>query len=183
MAKLSHLVDGEWREHGFPAVFSVDAQHAGVPRLVSAAPGGDPEVFQLLAHCLEPPFYILYVLHTPRGESQAGRYQSPLLGIEAFDALMTRFGALFTHDARHDLWMHSPADRATVVWDRHNLVYGYGPLDRFENVLRGLGFVPGAVSVDFVHMHHYRQEYDALSAGLLGELQWSMSPLHPSDEQ
>jgi hypothetical protein len=35
-----------------------------------------------------------------------------------------------------NLWIHSPEAGATVVWDRHDLLYAYGPLERIGAVLK-----------------------------------------------
>lgn len=70
-----------------------------------------------------------------------------------------------------------------MVWDRHNLLYAHGPLDKFSSGLRSLGFdVGGAPSVGD-HMHHYRQELDGYARDLLAAFEWSRTPLHDEDEQ
>ena len=43
--------------------------------MFSAAPGGDAAVFLALIGRVEPPYKVLYVLHTPRGEGEPGRYE------------------------------------------------------------------------------------------------------------
>jgi len=183
MYKLGHLVSGLWVEHAHPAVFRLPATDEESPRVVAGVPQGDPEVFARLTACLEPPYHLLYVLHTPRGEGAAGRYQSPPLGHAELRAFMAEFGAFLARDARFDLWAHSPAENATVVWDRHNQLFGYGPLDRFAAELRALGFVPGEPEVAAPHEHHYHAGFDAQAAALLRAFDWSFSPLRAEDEQ
>jgi hypothetical protein len=41
------------------------------------------------------------------------------------------------------LWLHSHDGNATIVLDRHNLIYTYGPLDGFERALIGAGVQRG----------------------------------------
>jgi hypothetical protein len=113
----------------------------------------------------------------------AGRYESPELSATDFRAFMTRFGEYFSADARFDIWAHSPAENATVVWDRHDQAFAYGPIDRFANELRALGFSEGGCEVPVPHQHHYRAEYDAVAKELLSSMEWSHSPLRPEDEQ
>jgi hypothetical protein len=47
---------------------------------------------------------------------------------------MAEFAEFLTEDGRHDLWLHSPRTDATLVWDRHDLIYAYGPLEQFRAV-------------------------------------------------
>lgn len=96
---------------------------------------------------------------------------------------MNRFGGYLSADARFDLWAHSVAEQATVVWDRHNQLFAYGPLDKFSSQLNALGFTDGDASISFSHLHHYRQEFDADATALLEYFTWSHSPLRPEDEQ
>lgn len=183
MTKLSHLVADEWTAHSHPPAYEIGATDSGARRLVAGVPAGDPLVVATLAAALAPPFELLYVLHTPRGEAPPGRYQSPELDAAALRAFLNDFGPLLGSDARHDLWVRSPADGATLVWDRHNLLYAYGPLDRFEQRLRGLGFAPGRLEIPAPHTHHYRREFDPLAKQLIGRFAWHRTELQPEDVQ
>ena len=177
MYRLGHLVNGEWTAHSHPPVFQVGE------RLVAGVPGGDPVVFERLVECLEPPYLLLYVLHTPRGEAQPGRYQSPALSPAQVKWFLARFAPFLSADARFDLWARSPKENATVVWDRHNEVFGYGPLDRYSSTLSSMGFSAGRPEVPSPHEHHYRAEFDVLAKEILTAFDWSHSPLRPEDEQ
>jgi len=182
MQKLWQAVEGEWVEHRHPAIFAREVSGGG-ERLVATAPAGDPAIFQRLVETLEGPYALLYVLHTPRGEGEAGRYQSPVLELGAIQSFLARYAAFLRADARFDLWAHALGANATVVWDRHNLIYAYGASERFESALRKLGFEDGLPTVSFAHQHHYRAECDGAAAGLLEEFDWRYSPLQPEDEQ
>ena len=177
MYRLGHLVDGDWVAHSHAPVFESG------DRIVAGVPGGDPAIFERMVECLEPSYRLLYVLHTPRGEGQPGRYQSPDLSLSDVKAFLTKFGPFLSADARFDLWAHSPSDNATVVWDRHNQLFAYGPLERFSTALRSLGFTSGYPSVPVPHEHNYRAEFDDLAKELLGAFNWLHSPLRPEDEQ
>ena len=183
MHKLTYRVDGEWKVHSCAPVFSVGAADGGVQRVHAGAPHGDPTPFERLVQVLEAPYLLLYVLHTPRGEAAAGRYQSPELSKDQFHAFLAEFGEFLRADSRFDIWAYSPAERATVVWDRHNQLFAYGPLERFAAELRSLGFQSGVLDVNFPHQHHYRPEYDEQASALLNTFEWSHSPLRPEDEQ
>lgn len=183
MHKLGLLVSGDWVEHSHPAVFSLPETTDEPQRVVAGVPGGDPDIFLKLVSTLEDPYFLLYVLHTPRGEGAPGRYQSPKLSLSELQAFVSKFRLFLAQDARFDLWAHSPSEQATVVWDRHNLILAYGPLDRFASQLGFLGFCPGSPEIPAPHSHNYHAEFDEQATEILNELEWSFSPLKPEDEQ
>src|SRR6185503_15808462 len=183
MYKLGRLQADRWVEHSHPAIYQLPESAEEAQRLVAGVPGGNPEIFLRLACCLQPPYFLLYVLHTPRGEGQAGRYQSPKVSLAELKEFVSEFKTFLAQDARFDLWVHSPAEQATVVWDRHNQIFAYGPLARFESELRALGFSRGSPEVPVPHEHHYRGELDPFAERILKALKWSHSPLQPEDEQ
>ena len=175
--------DDEWVPHSYAPLFTIEATSAQTRRLVTGVPGGDVVVLGKLIECLEAPFYILYVLHTPLGEGNPGRYQSPLLQDAELKAFLSRYAAFFKGDARFDLWVHSPSSNGTLAWDRHNLIYGYGPVECFTNALHEIGFSEGKPHIPRPHQHFYRHECDADASNILSEFSWNYSPLHPEDEQ
>ena len=97
--------------------------------------------------------------------------------------LSSRFSDFLAADGRFDLWVHSATDHATLVWDRHDQLFGYGPVDLFVSRFREVGFVAGRVEVPGQHEHHYRAEMDVHAADLLAAFDWRHSPLRPEDEQ
>jgi hypothetical protein len=181
--KLSHLVAETWSPHSHSAVFQDENSSNESRRLIIGVPEGNSLVFKTLVQTLEPPYFVLYVLHTPRGEGAAGRYQSPEISTEQFEYFTACFGDYFSSDARFDVWVHSPNDKATIVWDRHNLMFAYGPVQRYIAELKTLGFSDGSPETPTPHQHHYRAEFDAQANALLHSLSWSYSPLKPEDEQ
>lgn len=183
MYRLGHMVEEQWVEHSHPPVFHVPARGSKSQRLVAGVPGSDPEVFLRLTRCLEEPILLLYILHTCRGEAELGRYQSPELTFREIESFIGDFRPLLATDGRFDLWAYSPEQRATVVWDRHNLLHAYGPLECFAAKLRSLGFGSGEPKVPAPHTHHYRPELDALAKQLIRRFHWLHSPLRPEDEQ
>ena len=183
MYRLGHLVEEQWVEHSHPAVFRCHTSRSGTPRITAGVPGSDPSVVLELAKCLEAPLFLLYVLHTPRGEAEAGRYQSPELSLSEVQELFEEFRPFLSGDGRFDLWLYSPSQRATVVWERHNTLYGYGPLECFQASLEAQGFVEGELPPLGEHTHHYRAELDQYAKALLSRYHWLQSPLRPEDEQ
>lgn len=150
-------------------------------QLLTPRPGTRP--IQSLISALDGPILLLYVLHTTRGEGPVGRYQSGELTREAVDQFLHRFAAYFQADARFDLWLYFPDSQVTIVWDRHNLLYLYGPIEQLERQLIGLGFLRGDPNVNFAHAHYYRAESDSDARELMGYFEWKFSELRPEDIQ
>ncbi len=182
MFKLGHLDADKWMEHIHPATYRLPSPDSS-QRIVAGVPHSDPAIFHQLVASLEPPYHLLYVLHTPRSEGESGRYQSPPISKTELEWFLTEFGEFLSLDSRFDLWAHSPAENATVIWDRHNQIFAYGPITRFEQELRSLGFVQGECCIPVPHEHHFHRVLDEQAKRLLNAFAWSRSPLQAADEQ
>lgn len=183
MHKLDWKPAEEWVPHSHAPIFTTEITSAHTPRLVGGVPRGDASILLKVVECLTPPFFVLYVLHTPRGEGNPGRYQSPELELTDFQSFISRFSSFFAGDARFDLWVHSPSSHGTIVWERHNLLYGYGPLECYGRALASLGFSEGRPTIPGSHIHHYRQEWDEEAKAVLAAFHWRYSSLRAEDEQ
>jgi len=181
--KISSYENGNESPFETPARYEFQPTSSGGQRLVAGVPDGNASTLFTLLKEMEAPFFILYVLHTPRGEAEPGRYQSPEVSAEEAQNFILRFQEYLAADARFDLWIHSPSSQATLVWDRHNQMYCYGPLERFSAALRAMSFVEQRLPSIGAHIHHYRMEYDSQARELLQAFHWSKSPLRPGDEQ
>ena len=96
---------------------------------------------------------------------------------------LREFGQFFCEDSRHDLWVRSHDEDATIVLDRHNLLYAYGPLDLFEQLLTSSGARVGEPAALGTHVHHYHAVWDEMERQILRRFDWRISPLRPSDVQ
>ena len=174
-------------EHVHACVYEILSPENSAPYLFAGMAASAPEAFARLATCLTPPYFLLYILHTPRGEGEGreGRYQSPELTAEELNLFIQDHASFLAGDGRFDLWAYSQAEKATVVWDRHNYLFAYGPLNRFSEGLESLGYTPGPVDriAGRPHMHHYREAFDDQAMAILDRFDWSYSPLRPGDEQ
>jgi hypothetical protein len=183
MYKLGHEVAGEVVEHVRPAIFMRTATSDGGERLVAGVPHGDARILEHLAARLAGPFFVLYVLHTSRGEGEIGRYQSTLVERTELTTFLRRYAAFIAGDGRFDLWVYSPDEAATLVVDRHNLLHAYGPLDGFTRDLLANGFQEGDLPRLDGHMHYYREAFDQDAESILTAFNWIHTPLRPQDEQ
>lgn len=172
----------EEAEYRYPNIYEVEPI-SGSDRLCIAPAQGQVALLLALAQPLEGPFFLLYVLHTPRGGHQPGRYESQPLAYAQAAEVLRQFQPYLEQDARHDLWLHAAGSDATLVYERHNLIYAYGPLAQLAAALRASALAEGAVSIPAPHAHRYHAAFDADEARLLQALDWHRTPLHPEDEQ
>jgi hypothetical protein len=137
-----------------------------------------------LASGLLGPFQLLYVLHKTRTRTELGRYESPVVSIAQMHQFLLRFGPFLAQDARHDFWLRSHDDDATIVLDRHNVIYAYGPLKAFEAVLLSIGAHSHRLPrIPDPHVHYYHDEWDDSEREVLAALSWIRKPLRDSDVQ
>jgi hypothetical protein len=137
-----------------------------------------------LARCLREPFGVLYVLLLSRtGEHVPGRYQSDVPASRAeVELFVHRFRDYLEGDGRHHLWLMSLPDEATLVYDNHDLLYGYGPLVRYQAALSDRGFSEGSTAIPAPHQHRYNEEYDGAERDLMAYWDWRRFPLQPDDD-
>jgi hypothetical protein len=156
----------------------------GVARLRAGLDEAQDSAVAALADVLRGPFQLLYVLHTTRTGAELGRYESPDLTAHAVQAFLRQFGRFLCEDSRHDLWLRSHDDDATIVLDRHNLIYAYGPLVAFEAVLKSLGVREAELpTVPNPHMHHYHEDWDHAEEEVLRHFDWHIKALRQADVQ
>jgi hypothetical protein len=179
--KFASEQDGKWLPHDFGKVYA--HEHTSTqPRLCIAASFNGTALLRELTLALAEPFLLLYVLVVPRGRSAPGRYQSGELSRAQLDALFQQFGHFWDSDGRHNVWIRS-SDDGMLVYDRHNLVYAYGPLPRFESALRDLDYtIAASLTLDFAHQHSYHEEFDALERELTTQFADNHSELREGDE-
>lgn len=181
--KIEALVDDTAHTFEYGNVFSRE-RTSGSERLRIGVAEAQLQCVLLLAGTLAGPYKLLYVLHTTRTGAPLGRYEGPEMDNQEVEEFFHSFGRFLDDDARHDLWLHSRKENATIVLDRHNLIYAYGPLDGFERALVNAGVQRGALpQVPDPHVHRYHAEYDDSERAILQALPWSVTPLRESDIQ
>lgn len=182
MFKIGHEVDGAWVAFDHAKTLTFDD---AANRLVCGTVSGDTRTFCSLVNTLPAPLCLLYVLHTPRGEGEPCRYQSPAIENDALQAFLAEYADFLAQDARFDFWVHSLNDGSTIVWDRHNRIHVYGDsLSQCRTTLEQLGYAEGEVKLPTGrHTHHYHAELDATASKLLVHFEWYRTPLHEADLQ
>lgn len=114
-------------------------------------------------------------------EVSPGRYEAPSeLSRQALLGFLAEFSEFLEGDGRHHIWVANP-DYGTLVYDRHNVLYAYGPLDDYSAVLTARGLRTGVVEIPSPHWHGYHQENDAALRRLLARWPWKFKSLAPQD--
>jgi hypothetical protein len=173
--RLGAFVDGVgWVEHKYGSVWQRLED-----RLVAAPDGGQIELILRLVDELDEPFRILYVLLVSRDEEQdEGRFElMQTLNREELASFLHRYRELFENDGRHHLWIAAGDAPASIVYDQHNVLYLYGPLERFGAVLNDAGLTAADVHFPSPHSHHYHKEMDSMLDDMLERFEWQWYPL------
>jgi hypothetical protein len=155
----------------------------GVERLV-IAPGTAPVgLLRELLPLLPEPLWVLYVLITPRSDAPAGRYQSAQpRSREEVLALLERFETYLEKDGRHNLWLAAPP-AGQLVFDRHEVIYAYGPIVEIAEKLKEKGFAEvEMIRVPVPHSHHFHEEMDVEERAMLEHWEWVTTELQETDD-
>jgi hypothetical protein len=154
---------------------------AGTSRLAIGPSISHCELFLELASCLPEPLRVLYVLVLSRRQQhEEARYESGPVSRQQIAAFATAFSEFLESDGRHHIWIAHP-DVGTIVYDRHQTLYAYGPLDAYLTVLQRRGLQAGIVDVPAPHWHRYHPHFDDAEAALIRYWPWRRAPLKESD--
>lgn len=173
--------DTNAQRFSFPNLWDIE-KTSEPARLIIAPESGHIDLIIELSRALPEPFGILYVLVVPRGGNEEGRYQSDApAGRPAMEPFLSEFRDFFEKDARHHIWIFSLPGRAMLVYDNHNVIYAYGELEKFKEVLDAKGFTQGGVNLPVPHVHLYNPTFDSEETRILSSAGWKKFPLLESD--
>ncbi|MEZ5424722.1 MAG: hypothetical protein R2747_00530 [Pyrinomonadaceae bacterium] len=165
----------------YPDIWNLE-KTSGPERLIIAPAAGQIDLIIELSRILPEPFGILYVLVVPRGGNEAGRYQSAQpAGRAVMEGFLMNFRDFFENDARHHIWVASLSGKATLVYDNHNVIYGYGELEKFKEILTAKGLTQSEVRFPEPHVHNYNPKFDEEESRILSCAPWKKFPLAESD--
>jgi hypothetical protein len=173
--------DTNVKQFFYPNLWNIE-KTSGPERLIIAPASGYIDLMIELTRILPEPFGILYILAVPRGGNDGGRYQNaqPASRVE-MEAFLKSFRDFFESDARHHIWTVSLPSNAMLVYDNHNVIYAYGELENFKQVLLAKDLKRGDVSFPVPHMHNYNPKFDAEETRVLEYAEWKKFPLQEND--
>lgn len=182
LPKFESLISDQWVQHRYLKVFSRE-KTAQSDRLKIAASEDGVRTMLQLAESLGEPFTSLYVLIVPRGGSAEGRYQSPWMNRSELSTLLIRLSNFLEQDGRHHLWLFSDRDKATLVYDQHNVIFAYGPIETYINILKQAGYSEtDKLPFPAPHAHQYHASFDEEERQLTQDPKWKHSPLRFGDQ-
>ncbi len=179
----SVTASGDALRHEYPNVWAVE-KTTGPDRLVIAPALGHVELLRELLGVLPGPFWILYVLLVSRQDNVPGRYQCPRpVSREEYDSFLVRYRDYFEGDGRHHIWVGVEDGPGLLIYDHHNVIYSYGPLDEFKSVLNSSGLTQVArVKFPVPHTHRYHSHFDEQETQILRHWEWKWFELQPGDD-
>lgn len=136
-----------------------------------------------LADCLDPPYYILYVLIVTRTGQEYGRYESPEIDTpKELSAFFDEYKDFLETDGRHHIWIGTIDHSGLLVYDQHNVIFAYGDLDKYIRILKDAHFTENDFDFPDNHCHHFHAENDISGEQILKHWHWEIYPLAENDE-
>lgn len=177
------IVEGDaQRPFKYPNIWATEIT-TGPERLIIAPGEGHVDLLLDLAFCWHGEYYLLYVLLVSRLGNDAGRYQTPSpLDFATVRSFCKRYEDYLQTDGRHHFWIGSAENEGTLVYDQHNVIYAYGDLCTYRDIVTGRGLREADVRFPAPHTHNYNQDNDAEEATILSHWNWRYSPLQKGDE-
>ena len=171
---------GESLAYIHPRTYVTEGLNGGGKRLRIGVHG--TKTLRALLSALDEPYWILYLHLVSRTENEAGRYQSDApWNRDTLERFLDEYRDLLQTDGRCDLWIKSLEGPGLLVYDRHEIVFAYGDLHRFQMILDVEGYTPGEVTIPFPHQHPYRSVNDAAQRRLFAAFEWTRYPLAEAD--
>lgn len=173
--------DTKVKQFFYPNIWNIE-KFSGTERLIIAPESGQIDLIIELSQILPEPFGILYVLGVPRGGNEEGRYQNkqPVSRAE-MEAFLNNFREFFENDARHHIWIVSLPSKSMFVYDKHNVIYAYGELEKFKQILIENDLTQSDVIFPEPHIHSYNPKFDADETRVLTYAEWIKFPLAKGD--
>jgi len=182
MHKLGVILEERENAFSYPDIWAVE-QTSGPNRLVIAPSSDHVGLLLELARTWKGEYGLVYVLLASRVGNNTGRYEAPEPLQQAdLEGFLTRHGGFLESDGRHHLWITSAQDEGRLVYDQHNVIYAYGNLARYREIVEGRGLTQSAVRFPSPHTHSFHDENNAAERELLRHWDWRQQPLYDRDE-
>lgn len=183
MYKFGTIIDDKEKEFKYEDIWSIEEAES-FKRLVIAPKNNHIDLMLEIAKKLKEPFGILYVLTVPRVNTELdGRYQCPRpLTYKELQNFCSEYKEYLQLDGRHMLWIVAIEKNELMVYDKHNVIYYYGDLEKTIKLLENKGFKNQEVEFPHPHIHRYNKENDMLEEKILNHWEWRRTPLQDGDD-
>ena len=152
-------------------------------RLQIGPTGNQIDLILKLADILNPPYFILYVLVVSRLNNEYGRYESPQIETkQELAKFLNEYREYFETDGRHHVWVGTFDNSGLLIYDQHNVIFAYGQLDKYIEILEREWFIEQKFSFPYPHCHNFHDDNDKFEKSILNHWEWELSPLGDNDE-
>jgi len=122
-------------------------------------------------------------LVVPRGEGNPGRYEVNTPSLQLSCSSFSRLINFLEHDASRISGFVQLRAKGLLVYDRHNVIYAYGPLENFIEVYeRAISISQEEVRFPSASCPLLPRRIRSDAKRILNEEEWVISPLRASDE-
>ena len=183
MYNFGQLIDNEDIPYQYSNIYAIE-HTSGPDRLTIAPKDNHVHLIKQLSSIWDGEYGILYILLVSRSGKENARYQSPYpLSIFELNDFLDEYAQYFETDGRHHVWVGSRTEAGNIVYDHHNVIFAYGDLAKYQEILSQSNFtqVP-KVSFPVPHTHHYNKENDMIEHKIMDHWDWLKFPLQPADE-
>lgn len=118
-------------------------------------------------------FALIYELLVGRTGRNEGRYESPQIDADELREFLRKFGPFLEQDGRHNLFITTPSEEGMLVYDQHEIIYAYGPVPAYREILRRRAFVEQKFFIPNPHAHGYHAEFDRVEDQLFEFCAWT----------
>ena len=180
MAKLSELNSADDFQYG--NLFAIESGDGWYRLRI----GPNRNHIQLLDRLSErwstPDYYVLYVSLISHTGKKPGRYQSPILSKDDLDLFLhTHKDFLENYGGQH-LWVGHPENNDLIIYDQHNIIFAYGDIAGYRDVLNAENFREGSFSIPCPHSHSYESSLMPYEDDLFAHFDWVWSELQDGDD-
>lgn len=129
-----------------------------------------------------PEYYLLYVSLVSHTGKKPGRYQSPILPKDDLDVfLYSNKDFLEKYGGQH-LWVGNPKGSDLLIYDQHNIIFAYGDIAGYREVLAAENFREGTFSIPCPHSHSFDSSLTQFEDDLFSYFDWGYSELQDGDD-
>lgn len=169
-------------EYHYDKIYEEEKTTSGI-RLKIGAGLDQTRLLGDLLTCLNPPFFILYVLIIESDGYESGRYESPVLEtLTDVASFLNNFKGYLESDGRHHLWVGTIDGTGQLIYDQHDVIFAYGPIDRFKEHLNKEAFKETEFDFPFPHVHNFHSENNTELKRLMNFWNWERYDLVEGDE-
>jgi hypothetical protein len=180
MVKLSELNSDCDFQYG--NIFAVDSGD-GWSRLRIGSSGNYIRLLDRLSRKWSTPeYYLLYISLVSHTGKNPGRYQSPILSKDDLDVFLYTHQTLLEGYGGQHLWIGHPKNRELLIYDQHNIVFAYGDIAGYKDVLIAEGFREGQFSIPCPHSHSYDPFLTQYEDKLFDYFDWVYGELREGDD-